>query len=207
MILRRGQCTVLHVIAGAHALHTRHCVSELFLVRSLCLRNTNLSQIARRLDGGSTLWALEALTGDFTFKFKLEKSRKVRAGRRLLQPRLWSWARSAECTGHLVQSCPARGRPAGCGVPVLPVLPRPCLGRGGGLREVTEHSRDASSRTCLQHAGPAWLRYELVHPKVRRPAALWCSWSEAPPACPTAPSHLLTCMGRGEVVRGHPTPL
>ncbi|GFH22686.1 calpain catalytic domain-containing protein [Haematococcus lacustris] len=26
------------------------------------------------LDGGSTLWALEALTGDYVFKFKLESS-------------------------------------------------------------------------------------------------------------------------------------
>ena len=31
------------------------------------------------LDGGSTLWALEALTGDYVFKFKEEKSKKVGA--------------------------------------------------------------------------------------------------------------------------------
>jgi hypothetical protein len=30
------------------------------------------------LDGGSTLWALEALTGDYVFKFKLEASSQVR---------------------------------------------------------------------------------------------------------------------------------
>lgn len=64
-----------------------------------------------------------------------------------------------------------------CAARAAPALP----GMGeGGLRALTEHSRDASSHTCLQHAGPAWLRYELVHPKVRRPAALWCSWSRRP---------------------------
>ncbi|KAJ9516711.1 hypothetical protein QJQ45_027147 [Haematococcus lacustris] len=33
------------------------------------------------LDGGSTLWALEALTGDYVFKFKLESSSQVGRGR------------------------------------------------------------------------------------------------------------------------------
>ncbi len=59
--------------------------------RNLALFYSFLQGTYAALDGGSTLWALEALTGDYVFKFKYEVTNGVSASAPGVQS-WWRWA-------------------------------------------------------------------------------------------------------------------